>query len=93
LRVSAVDSDGKPVERTSPWSTNLARSGVGFAFEEVGRVVLAGIDGDEAVVRRPPPPPGRYPRRVHRRRLLPAERRREVVRGETTDVAVTLLRR
>ena len=95
LRVNAVDSDGKPVRANITVVDELGRrSGVGFAFEEVGYSSFspAGTLSKPAFVV-PPPPPGRYRVDFTADGYFPQSVDAQVVRGETTDVAVTLIRR
>ncbi|HET6162465.1 MAG TPA: sigma-70 family RNA polymerase sigma factor [Planctomycetota bacterium] len=95
LRVSAFDSDGKPVRANVTVVDELGRrSGVGLAFEEAGSAMFSPVgtlSNPSFVV--PPPPPGRYRVDFTADGFFPQSVDAQVVRGETTDVAVTLLRR
>jgi hypothetical protein len=95
LRVNAVDSDGKPVRANVAVVDELGRrSGVGLAFEEVGSAMFSpGSTQTKPSFVVPPPPPGRYRVEFTADGFFAQSIDAQVTRGETTDVAVTLLRR
>ncbi len=95
LRAFASDADGKALEPSVTVADERGRRfGAGWAFEDANSASFSPSSTlAKPALLVPPPPPGRYRVEFAADGFFPKSVEVEVVRGETADVSVTLVRR